>query len=98
MANLYRDEDDVEEQRVLGGDDFEPAEEEAARPSKPRDAKAHAKSGKPGDLSKPSLISKIPKLVSPSPRASAKLIVRPSQKGVSECSPSAKSIRAATPS
>jgi hypothetical protein len=41
MANLYKDEDDIEDLKVLGGDEFEA--EEDTRPVKARDSKATAK-------------------------------------------------------
>jgi hypothetical protein len=41
MANLYKDEDDIEDLKVLGGDEF--SAEEDTRPVKHRDSKSIAK-------------------------------------------------------
>ena len=63
MAKLYKDDNELDEIKVLLGDQVDSDIETGNKPLKPRDAKAVSKS-KTSELSKPSLISKIGRLVS----------------------------------
>jgi hypothetical protein len=64
MAKLYKDDNELDEIKVLLGDQIDSDIEADTKPLKPRDAKAVSKSKTTSELSKPSLISKIGRLVS----------------------------------